>query len=61
MKKKGEYSVVVLRVLFAVMVLLVVSFFWIGETVMPGENPTQRGACDLYVANWERVLPDGSR
>ena len=28
---------------------------------MPGENPTQRGACDLYVANWERVLPDGSR
>jgi len=61
LKIKGEYSVVILRVLFALMVLLVVSFFWIGETVMPGENPTQRGACDLYVANWERVLPDGSR
>ena len=61
MNTKGEYSAAVLRLLFALMVLSVVAFFVIGEAIMPEENPTERGECVLYEADWEQVLPDGSR
>jgi len=51
----------VLNSMFIVLLLGVILFLVIGEMVLPEENPTGRGKCSLFEAQWERVLPDGSR
>lgn len=61
MKTKENSSTVVLRVLFALFLVSVLAFFVIGETIMPTENPTEQGICTVYEAEWEWVLPDGTR
>ena len=66
---KGEQSVKtkknqigkVLNRMFIVLFFGVILFLVIGEMVLPEENPTGRGQSTLFEAQWERVLPDGSR
>ncbi len=50
-----------LKDLFEVILACVILFFIVGEIVMPKENPTDRGQCDLYNGEWEVVYPDGKR
>lgn len=61
MKTKGRCSAVILRIIFALLLASVLAFFLVGETMMPSENPTEKGSCVAYEADWERVLPDGTR
>lgn len=50
-----------LHIIFALMLFSVLLFFFVGELVMPMEDPTERGECALYDGDWEHVLPDGTR
>jgi CheY-like chemotaxis protein len=61
LKTKGKCSAVVLRVVFAFLLVAVLAFFLVGETIMPTENPTENDTCVEYDADWEWVLPDGER
>ncbi len=61
MKTKDNQIGKVLNNMFLLLLLGVVLFLVIGELVMPKENPTGRGKSTLFEAQWERVLPDGSR
>ena len=61
MKTKDNHISKILNIMFMVLLLGVILFLVIGESVMPKENPTGRGKSALFEAQWERVLPDGSR
>lgn len=61
METKGKNSAVVLRVIFALFFVSTLAFFLVGEIIMPMENPTRSSACVEYEADWEWVLPDGTR
>jgi len=58
---KINYISTALHIIFGLMLLAVVVFFVVGEIVMPPEDPTENGDCIVYEADWERVLPDGTR
>jgi len=60
-KTKEKQIGKVLNSMFILLLLSVILFLVIGELALPKENPTGRGTSTLFEAQWERVLPDGSR
>lgn len=61
MKTKENQIGKILNNMFFWMLFGVILFFIIGELVLPEENSTGRGKSTLFEAQWDRVLPDGSR
>lgn len=61
MKAKKEQVTKILKITFGVMFISVVMLFFFGEFFMPAEDPTGKGECTLFEAEWERVRTDGTK
>lgn len=61
MKTKEERIIKILKIIFGCMLLAVIVFLFLGEILMPKEDPTESGECVLLEAAWERVYADGTR
>lgn len=51
----------VIQAVLGGILFVVVLYFFLGELVLQGENPSESGACNVLEAEWERVYPDGTR
>ena len=43
------------------MMVAAFAFLILGEMLLPVENASKSGACSIFQADWERIMPDGSR
>lgn len=50
-----------INIIFAVLVLTVFCFFFMGERLLPPDQLDDVYICEEYVGEWERILPDGTR
>ena len=51
---------IIKRILFVLMIGVLL-YFCLAETFLPPENAVSMDHCEILKAEWERILPDGSR
>ncbi len=60
-EKYFQTGVRVVKIIFAVVAVLLMFYFVIGEIVMPDERDQAVGTCEPYVGEWNRVLENGEQ
>lgn len=61
MDNKNKFIMSTLQRIMRIMMMGILVFFVLGEMLMPADNPSDDEECQMFVAEWERVMPDGTR
>ena len=60
MNKQKNYGMNIIQITLGIMMAAAFLFFIIAEALLPQENFTDKGTCQILEATWERILPDGT-
>ena len=59
--KKFVISNTLIQKIFGILVLLIMTYFCLGEILVEENRPHMGEECQIFVGDWERIMPDGSR
>ena len=61
-KSKSNFNIItIIKKFFLIAIILLFSFFLIGQIAFPDERDTLNTNCRIFEADWQRILEDGSR
>lgn len=61
MEKQKNYGMKIIQLTLGFMMTAAFLFFIIGEMMLPLEGFSGDGVCQIWQADWERIMPDGTK